>query len=153
MDSQDVVSLRYDESIEFLVFQVGKIRCGIDILEIEGINWVPSITPVYSAPDYVKGLLNLRGQVVTVLDLGKRLGFANCRLTKKSRVIIIRSGLEFIGLLVDSISEVISSQDKSIEIPPVNTMEAQGAYCRGILKKENKLTAILNIEEIIKADE
>lgn len=153
MHIQDSLFLQRDETIEFLVFFVGEIRCGINILEIEGINWVPSITPVCSAPDYVKGLLNLRGQIVTVFDLGKRLGLGCCNITKKNRIIIIKSEAEYIGLLVDSIAEVISTPVKSVESPPANTMDAQGVFLSGILKKENRLIAILNVVEIIKVDD
>lgn len=141
-----------DTIIKYLVFQVGEVRCGIDILGIEGINWVPAITPVFSAPDYVKGLLNLRGQLVTVFDLGKRLGLGECHLSQTSRIIIIKLDTEYIGLLVDSVSEVVSTQQKFVEPPPANTMERQGTFFSGILNTDNRLTTILNIEETIRAE-
>ncbi len=143
----------HDQIIEFLIFQVGEVRCGLNILELEGISWVPTITPVHSAPDYVKGLLNLRGQVVTVCDLGKRLGFEECQIGKKSRVIIIRTDMEYIGLLVDSVIEVIAVQAGEVDFPPANTMESKAAFFNGIVKRGNKLTTILNLEEVIKAEE
>ena len=138
-----------DKMIEFLIFDVGGIRGGIDILEIEGINWVPEITPVYGAPDYVKGLLNQRGQVVTVFDLGKRLGLDECQQTKQSRIVLIKFGIEYIGLLVDAITEVVVSPAKDVKPPPGNSMDVQGAFFSGILKKGNKLIALLNVDEIL----
>ena len=149
----ETVVVQDNKIVKFLIFQVGEICCGIDILEIEGINWIPAITPVFGAPEYVKGLLNLRGQLVTVFDLGKRLGHEECTLSKKSRIIIIKLGLEYIGLLVDYVTEVVSALDKSVEPPPANTDKSQGAYFCGILKIENRLTTILNVEEILKVDE
>lgn len=153
MPHQDTVLLLDDKIIKFLAFEVGALRFGIDILEIEGINRVPAITPVFSAPDYVKGLLNLRGQLVTVFDLGKRLGFEECQLTQKSRIIIIKLNMEYIGLLVDCVTEVIASQQKSVEPPPANTNEKLEAFLSGVLKRDNELTTILNVEEIIKVRE
>nr|MBF0222488.1 purine-binding chemotaxis protein CheW [Desulfobulbaceae bacterium] len=153
MPNQNGLFLLDDTIVKHLVFQIGEVRCGIDILGIEGINWVPAITPVFGAPDYVKGLLNLRGQLVTVFDLGKRLGLEECQLSKKSRIIIIKQDMEYIGLLVDSVSEVISSQLNSVEPPPANTIEPQATFFSGILNMENKLTTILNIEEITRVSE
>ncbi len=149
MSIQDSGSASANNSIEFLIFQVGDIRCGIDILKMDGINWVPMITPVYGAPDYVKGLLNLRGQVVTVLDLGKRLGFEACEITRKSRIIIVISNGENIGLLVDSVAEVIVYDEKDLKPTPENTMESQRIFFRGIIKKANRLIALLDVTEIL----
>lgn len=137
---------------EFLIFQVGEIRCGIDILEMDGINWVPSITPVYGAPNYVKGLLNLRGQVVTVLDLGKRLGIGACQGSKKSRIIIVTIEEEHIGLLVDYVTEVIYARESEILPPPENTMKSQGVFFKGILKNKNRLITLLNVAAILNTD-
>ncbi len=152
MQYQNTISSQHNETIDLLVFFIGEFRCGIDILEIEGINLVPLITPVYNEPDYVKGLLNLRGQVVTVLDLGKRLGFDNSTITKKSRIIIIKSEAEYLGLLVDSVSDVLPVEVQFVEIPPENTLEGKEPYFSGIVKNENKLTAILDVRKIITAD-
>jgi purine-binding chemotaxis protein CheW len=145
--------LQNDTDIKFLVFQVGNMSCGIDILKIEGLNRVPAITPVFSAPPYVKGLLNLRGQLVTVFDLGKRLGLNPSHLTKSSRIIIVRLNSEYIGLLVDSVIEVVSCQQKCVEKPPPNSTDSQESFFCGIIKYKNMLTTILDIEEIIKVDE
>ena len=153
MQDQDTTSLQDNKKIDLLVFFIGAFRCGIDILEIEGINLVPLITPVYSEPTYVKGLLNLRGQVVTVFDLGKRLGFEDSTITKKSRIIIIKSASEYIGLLVDAVADVFSTREQLVEIAPANTLEGREPYFSGIVKNQNNLTAILDVRAIIKADD
>ena len=153
MHNQDTVVLLQDKIIKFLIFQVGEIHYGIDILKIEGINWVPAITPVFSAPSYVKGLLNLRGQLVTVFDLAIRLGLQECQLSKKSRIIILKLNMEYVGLLVDSVIEVVASQEKFVEPPPANASESQRAFFSGILKRNNSLTTIIDVDEIIKVEE
>jgi len=103
--AKDILETFSDE-LEFSTFFVGGALCGINILNIQEINKHFEITKVPQAPDYIEGILNLRGRIVTIIDLGKKLGLAPVNRSKDSRNIIVNSEDEHIGLLIDSISDV-----------------------------------------------
>jgi purine-binding chemotaxis protein CheW len=140
------------EDIEFATFYVAGALCGINILNIQEINKHFEITKVPQASDYVKGILNLRGRIVTIIDLGKKLGLASAKKEndKNNRNIIVNSEDEHIGLLVDSISDVALAKREDIEPAPSNIGGVKGKYFQGVLKTEKQLIGILDIDEVLK---
>lgn len=137
-------------STELATFYVGKALCGIDILGIQEINKHFDVTTVPQAPNYVVGVLNLRGRIVTILDLGKKLGLSQIENNKKNRNIIVRSQDELIGLMVDSISDVVTADQDRIEPAPSNISGMKGRFFKGVMKTQNALIGILDIEEVLK---
>ena len=138
------------DDIEFSTFYVGGALCGIDILHIQEINKNFEITQVPQASDYVEGILNLRGRIVTIIDLGKKLGLEPVSKDKDNRNIIVNSDDEYIGLLVDSISDVVPAVRSDIEPAPSNIGGVKGKFFRGVLKTETQLIGILDIDEVLK---
>jgi purine-binding chemotaxis protein CheW len=138
------------KDLEFSTFYVGGALCGINILNIQEINKHFEITKVPQAPDYIEGILNLRGKIVTIVDLGKKLGLAPVNQDKDNRNIIVNSEDEPIGLLVDSISDVVLADENDIEPAPSNIGGAGGKYFQGVLKTEKELIGILDIDEVLK---
>ena len=137
-------------STELATFYVGKALCGIDILNIQEINKHFEVTTVPQAAEYVVGVLNLRGRIVTILDLGKKLGLSQIEKDKNNRNIIVRSQDEHIGLMVDSISDVVTADTDRIESSPSNINGLKGKFFQGVLKTETSLIGILDIEEVLK---
>ncbi len=137
-------------NMELATFYVGGALCGINILNIQEINKHFDITKVPQSSDYVVGILNLRGKIVTTIDLGKKLELSEIKKEKDRRNIIVNSNDEHIGLLVDSISDVVSSTEDEIEEPPSNLNGIKGKFFDGVLKTEDKLIGILNIDEVLK---
>ena len=137
-------------SMELATFYVGKALCGIDILNIQEINKHFEVTTVPQAEDYVVGVLNLSGRIVTILDLGKKLGLSQIQEDKNNRNIIVRSQDEHIGLMVDAISDVVTADTDRIESSPSNINGLKGKYFQGVLKTETSLIGILDIEEVLK---
>jgi len=138
------------KDIEFSTFYVGGSLCGIDILNIQEINKNFEITKVPQASDYVEGILNLRGRIVTIIDLGKKLGLKPSTKEKDNRNIIVNSEDEHIGLLVDSISDVVLAKKTDIEPAPSNIGGIKGKFFQGVLKTETQLIGILDIDEVLK---
>ena len=136
--------------IEFSTFYVGGAICGINILNIQEINKHFEITQVPQSSDYVKGILNLRGRIVTIIDLGKKLGLAPVSASKDNRNIIVNSEDEHIGLLVDAISDVVITQKENIEPAPANIGGVKGKFFQGVLKTKDKLIGLLDIDEVLK---
>jgi len=134
------------------LFQTGDLLCGLDIAHVQEINQNLAITVVHRAPNYVHGVINLRGAIVTVIDLRKKFGFEPLPRDAETQIVIIRQGDEHIGLLVDSVSDVVMAGEDDIEPPPSNLGGVAGQYFKGIFKQEDTLVAILNIDELLVRD-
>ncbi len=141
------------KTVELATFYLGDALCGMDILKVQEINKLLEMTKVPQAPDYVKGIVNLRGQIVTVIDLGKKLGLSMTDLGLETRNIIVNSTNEYVGLLVDRIGDVERTDWDKIEPPPANIGGVQGKYFEGVFKKEKSLIGILNVEEVLKEED
>ena len=113
------------------------------------------MTPIPQAPVYVRGILNLRGQIVTVIDLCKKLGLPTAESNREeNRNIIVNSEKEYIGLLVERISDVVRADWDEVKPPPANIGGVQGKYFEGVYKTDHSLIGILNADEVLKmADE
>jgi purine-binding chemotaxis protein CheW len=138
--------------IELATFYVGDALCGMDILNIQAINKLMEMTKVPQAPDYMIGILNLRGQIVTIIDLGQKLGLGAVEISNESRNIIINAPGEHVGLLVTRISDVVMADPEKIESAPANMSGIQGGFFTGVYKTENKLIGILDIKEVLRLE-
>jgi purine-binding chemotaxis protein CheW len=141
-----------DKTVELATFYVGDALCGMDILKVQEINKLLEMTIVPQAPEYVMGIVNLRGQIVTVIDLGKKLSLSSTELTDMTRNIIVNSKGEHIGLLVERISDVVQANWEKVEAPPANIGGVQGKFFKGVFKTENSLIGILDVEEVLKEE-
>ena len=139
-------------SVELATFYIGDALCGMDILNVQEINKLMDMTKVPQAPSYVTGILNLRGQIVTVIDLGKKLGLTSLEVNDSARNIIVNSENEYIGLLVSSISDVVEAQWDKVEDPPANIGGLQGAFFKGVFKTQDRLIGILDVNKVLAED-
>jgi purine-binding chemotaxis protein CheW len=139
-------------TVELATFYIGEALCGMDILKVQEINKLMDMTKVPQAPSYVTGILNLRGQIVTVIDLGKKLGLTCLELNESVRNIIVNSENEYIGLLVSSISDVVEAQWDKVEDPPANIGGLQGAFFKGVFKTQDRLIGILDVNKVLADD-
>jgi purine-binding chemotaxis protein CheW len=138
--------------IEMATFYVGTALFGMDILKVQEINKILDMTAVPQAPEYVKGILNLRGQIVTIIDLGIKLGLSGIEIGPDTRNIIVNSKNEYIGLIVDRIGDVERTSEDKIEPPPANINGITAQFFEGVYKKENSLVGILNVEKVLKEE-
>ncbi len=138
--------------VELATFYVGDALCGMDILKIQEINKLMDMTKVPQAPYYVTGILNLRGQIVTIIDLGKKLGLGATEASATSRNIIVNSPGEHVGLLVTRLSDVISADMDKVERAPANMGGIQGEFFSGVYKTEDKLVGILDVNKVLRLE-
>ncbi|NCC50998.1 MAG: hypothetical protein EOM20_07250 [Spartobacteria bacterium] len=153
----------------FITFYLGDDYFGIDILLVRESYRNTDVTQVALAPDYVRGLLNLRGQVVTVLDLGVRLNIGKRHLTENSNIIILKTNDELarletddpltdsttpdlVGLLVDRIGDVITVDESEIEPSPGHAGRVEGRFLSGVIKLPESLLVTLQMEEVLTED-
>ncbi len=139
-------------TVELATFYIGEALCGMDILNVQEINKLMDMTKVPQAPTYVTGILNLRGQIVTIIDLGKKLGLACTEQNESARNIIVNSENEYIGLLVSSISDVVEAHWDKVEDPPANIGGVQGAFFKGVFKTQDRLIGILDVNKVLAED-
>lgn len=151
--SQSAQTEIHSDTVELASFYVGEALCGMDILKVQEINKLIEMTRVPQAPEYVLGILNLRGEIVTIIDLGKKLGLKSTELSDKTRNIIVNSNEEHIGLMVEQISDVFQAEREKIEAPPANIGGVQGKYFTGVFKTEDRLIGILDVEKVLEEGE
>ena len=142
----------HSDTVELASFFVGEALCGMDILKVQEINKLIEMTRVPQAPEYVLGILNLRGEIVTIIDLGKKLGLKSTEISDKTRNIIVNSKGEHIGLMVEKISDVVQANFEKIEAPPANIGGVQGKYFTGVLKTKDRLIGILDVGKVLEEE-
>lgn len=130
-------------------FFVRDALCALDASGVQEVIRVESVTPVRHAPDEVAGVINLRGKIVTLLDLGLILGFGKSSITKESRIFIVEDRNEYLGVLVDKVSEVIEVEPGQAESLPVNIPSAQARFFEGVCRTGGRVIALLNSAEIL----
>ncbi len=139
-------------TIELATFYVGDALCGLNILNVQEINKLMDMTNVPQAPDYVTGILNLRGQIITIIDLGKKLGLDKQSIGNDPRNIIVNYPGGHVGLLIKKISDVVIADSDKIEPAPANMNGIQNIFFTGVYKTDKNLIGILNIEEVLKLE-
>lgn len=138
--------------VQISCFYVGSALCGIDINVIQEMNKQMTMTRVPQSPAHVLGIMNLRGRIVTIIDLGRKLGLSPSKTTENSRIIIVNSRDENIGLLVDKITDVVNAKWEEMEPTPSNIKGLKGKYFQGVLKASKELIAVLDVEEVLSED-
>lgn len=135
---------------QYIVVNLGDEFFGIDIMNIDNIVRMQRITRVPKSLDYFKGVINLRGEVVPVMSLRKKMGLEDDIITNASRIIIVKiEGQYSVGILVDSVKEVISLAESSIENIVRGVANDRQMYIKGIGKFNDELISLLNIDSII----
>jgi len=130
-------------------FQVGRETYGVPIISLHEIVRVPEITAVPDAPDYLEGVINLRGKIVSVMDLRKRFGHMQATLKKQNRILVVEHGGRLAGLIVDSASEVLKIPADAVE-PPPTVFQDGGLNCvTGLAKIKGRLVVLLDMSKLL----
>jgi len=137
------------EDRDLVLFRSGDLLCGIDVARVREINGNLDITVVHRAPDYVRGVLNLRGQLLTVIDLRRKLAMESASIDLNMRVIVIRRDGVEVGLLVDQIVDIIAADGLNTEPPPANVALVGGIFFSAVYKMETALVAVLDLDRVL----
>jgi purine-binding chemotaxis protein CheW len=122
---------------------------GIDVKQVQEIRRVTEITAVPRAPEFVRGVINLRGRILPVLDLKRKLGLGEVDPGRASRIVVIRLQERLLGLLVDGASQVLKVPLSRIEPPPDEVVERGGDYIRGVAKLEDRLIILVELGRLL----
>lgn len=130
-------------------FQVGRETYGVPITSLHEIVRVPDITAVPDAPDYLEGVINLRGKIVSVMDLRKRFGEKQAALKRQNRILVVEHAGRLAGLIVDSASEVLKIPADAVEAPPAVFQEGGLNCVTGLGKVGGRLVVLLDMSKLL----
>lgn len=134
---------------QYVLFKLDNEYYGIDILQVQTIEKVMNITRVPRALDYVEGVINLRGEIVPIINLRKRFNLSEMEFNEESRIIIVSIEDIVIGLLVDGSSEVLQLASEEIDDVSNITDSIRNDYIKGIGKKNNRIIILLNLKKVL----
>lgn len=134
---------------ELIAFRVGGQEFCLDIMSVRDIRgWTPA-TPLPHAPAYVRGVINLRGAVLPVIDLAARLGFSQTEPTARHVIIVTRVAGKSLGLLVDGVSDILTVTDESIQATPEVASEMARMFIRGVIAIEGRMISLITLESVL----
>ncbi len=139
-----------NDELQLVVFTLGKEEFGVEINNVQEIIRMPAITKIPQAPDYVKGVINLRGRIITVINLNAMMGMASREQDENTRIIVANVTDTVMGFVVDSVSEVLRLPAKNVEpAPSVIASKISMEYLRGVGKMDNRLLILLDLDKVL----
>ncbi|MFM2482659.1 chemotaxis protein CheW [Celerinatantimonas sp. YJH-8] len=142
-----------DEVLQWVTFQLEKETYGINVMQVQEVLRYSEIAPVPGAPDYVLGIINLRGNVVTVIDTRSRFGLPSAEVTDNSRIVIIEAEKQVIGILVDSVAEVVYLRSSEIDTAPNVGTEESAKFIQGVSNRDGQLLILVDLNKLLSDDE
>ncbi len=149
MANEEIKQNDNGEGIQVVAFKLLNEEYGISILNVQEIRNLTDITRVPFAADYIKGVINLRGSVLPVIDLKKRLGLADAPYTDNTRIVTVNIGELHVGMLVDAVTEVLTIHSKPVDPKKAINGKEITKYLSGIGNVDGRLIIMLNLEEIV----
>ena len=138
------------EATEHLAtFVLDREEYGVDVKQVQEIRRVGEITAVPRAPEFVRGVINLRGRILPVLDLKRKLGLGDVALERTARIVVVRTADRMLGLLVDGASQVLKVPVSRIEPPPEEVVERGGNYIRAVAKLDDRLIILIDLGKVL----
>ena len=134
---------------QFLTFQLGEELYGVDILRVQELKGYTTVTRIPNTPSYIKGVMNLRGTIVPIVELRVTFGMETIDYTMLSVIVVVVVRDRIMGLIVDSVSDVLNISQKDIQAPPEFGTKVNVSFLNGIAKCGDKLVALLNIDRLL----
>ena len=141
------------KELHIVGFRIGRETFGVPISLVHEIVRVPEITPVPEAPEYVEGVINLRGKIIAVVDLRRRFGEAEIKAHKKNRILVVEVTGKLVGLMVDAASEVLKIPPSEVDLPPNVFEEGELNYVTGVGKLQGRLIILIDLTKILQKGE
>ena len=138
-----------DQVLQYVTFRLDDETYGINVMQIQEVLRYSEIAPVPGAPDYVLGIINLRGNVVTVIDTRRRFGLSDADITDASRIVVMESADQVMGILVDSVAEVVYLKSSEIEIAPNVGSEESARFIQGVCNKNGELIILVEFDKML----
>jgi purine-binding chemotaxis protein CheW len=141
------------KTLQVVSFALGSEEYGVDIAQVQEINRMVTVTHVPQAAQFMEGVINLRGRLIPIIDLRTRFGMERAERTKNTRIVVTEIGSKRLGMVVDSVSEVLRIPVEQIEDAPDLVAGVDSEYIRGVGKLDDRLIILLDLGRVISADE
>ncbi|WP_407331051.1 chemotaxis protein CheW [Enterovibrio sp. 27052020O] len=142
-----------DEVLQWVTFQLEDETYGINVMQVREVLRYSEIAPVPGAPDYVLGIINLRGNVVTVIDTRSRFGLMQGDVSDNTRVIVIEAESQVIGIMVDSVAEVVYLRTSEIDTTPSVGTDESAKFIQGVSNRNGSLLILVDLNKLLSDDE
>ena len=142
-----------DEVLQWVTYQLDRETYGINVMQVQEVLRYTEIAPVPGAPDYVLGIINLRGNVVTVIDTRSRFGLQPAEVSDNSRIVIIEAEKQVIGILVDSVAEVVYLRASEIDVAPSVGTEESAKFIQGVSNRDGELLILVDLNKLLSDEE
>jgi purine-binding chemotaxis protein CheW len=142
-----------DREMQLVAFKVGNEEFGVDVKKVEGVISLVDVTRMPRAPKFVEGIINLRGQIIAVVDLASRLGVASSDRGPATRIVVVEAQDVKVGLIVDS-PEVINIDKEDIEASPaLASADVESSFIKGVVKLGDRLLILLDVDRVLSDEE
>jgi len=152
-EQMQVSTITTTDTHQFLTFALGQEEYGVEILKIQEIKGFSAITPLPNAPAYVRGVLNLRGTIVPIIDLRKKFGMPEEAYTKFTVIVVVQVQGKIMGFIVDAVSDVLTVTGSDIQPTPDLHGQVDTSFLNGLAKAGEKLVILLDIDKVLTAGE
>ncbi|MFT4908553.1 MAG: purine-binding chemotaxis protein CheW [Oleispira sp.] len=142
-----------DPILQWVTFRLENESYGINVMQVQEVLRYTEIAPVPGAPPYVLGIINLRGNVVTVIDTRSRFALPNAETTDQTRIVIIEAESQVVGILVDSVAEVVYLRQSEIETTPNVGNDESAKFIQGVCHKNDELLILVDLEKLMSDEE
>lgn len=142
-----------DEVLQWVTFRLANETYGINVMQVQEVLRFTDIAPVPGAPSYVLGIINLRGNVVTVIDTCQRFGLSPIELTDNTRIVIIETNHQVIGILVDAVAEVVYLKRSEIETTPNVGNDDSAKFIQGVTHRDGELLILVDLNKLLGEEE
>ncbi|MFT4798117.1 MAG: purine-binding chemotaxis protein CheW [Candidatus Azotimanducaceae bacterium] len=142
-----------DPILQWVIFRLDGETYGVNVMQVQEVLRYTEIAPVPGAPEYVLGIINLRGNVVTVIDTRNRFALKEGDITDSTRIVIVETDEHVVGLLVDSVAEVVYLRQSEIENPPNAGHDDSARFIQGVCNKNEELLILVELEKILTEEE
>jgi purine-binding chemotaxis protein CheW len=142
-----------DPILQWVTFRLENESYGINVMQVQEVLRYTEIAPVPGAPPYVLGIINLRGNVVTVIDTRSRFALPNAETTDQTRIVIIEAENQVVGILVDSVAEVVYLRQSEIETTPNVGNDESAKFIQGVCHKNDELLILVDLEKLMSEEE
>src|SRR5574344_2495310 len=146
-------NLAEDEVLQWVTFQLDNEVYGVNVMQVQEVLRYTEIAAVPGAPDYVLGIINLRGNVVTVIDTRSRFGLQPAEVSDNSRIVIIEAEKQVIGILVDSVAEVVYLRASEIDVAPSVGTEESAKFIQGVSNRDGELLILVDLNKLLSDEE
>lgn len=139
--------------VQWVTFRLADETYGINVMQVQEVLRVSEIAPVPGAPHYVLGIINLRGNVVTVIDTRIRLGLTTSEVTDSTRIVIIEGARHVVGILVDCVAEVVDLALSEVETAPNVGSDESAQYIQGVASRDDELLILVDLNKLLTDEE